>query len=44
MYKVPLNRWTVGIAAALLALFGGDMLAPLAKVIGALTAAYTPAM
>lgn len=44
MYQVPVNRWTVGIAAALLAVFGGDFIAPIAKIVSMLTAAYSPAM
>jgi len=44
MYQIPVNRWTVGIAAALLAVFGGDFIAPIANIVAMLSAPYSPAM
>jgi len=44
MYQIPVNRWTVGIVAAILAVFGGDFIAPIAKIVSLLTASYSPAM
>lgn len=44
MWNVPVNRWTVGAVVAVLAIFGGDFIAPIMKVIAVLTAPYTPAI
>lgn len=40
----PINRWTVGIAASLLVIFGGDLLEPILKVIAIMSATHVPAV
>jgi len=44
MWQVPVNRWTVGAVVALLSIFGGDLLAPVMKVIAVLSASHVPAI
>lgn len=43
MFQIPVNRWTVALAAAVLAIFGGDFIAPIAKIVNMLTAMHGPA-
>ena len=44
LMNIPVNRWTVGVVVALLTIYGGDFIAPFMKVIGILSAPYTPAI
>lgn len=41
---IPVNRWTVGIAAAIALIFGQDFLAPIMKAIAVLSSSHIPAM
>lgn len=44
MWKIPVNRWTVGAVVAVLAIFGGDFVAPIMKAIAVMSAPYVPAI
>jgi len=44
MKQIPVNRWTVGVVVALLAVFGSDFIAPIMKAVAVLSAPYVPAM
>jgi len=44
MRNIPVNRWTVLVAAALMTFFGGDIIAPFMKAVGILTNQYVPAI
>lgn len=41
---IPLNRWTLGAIAAVLAILGPQFLEPIWKVIAVLSAPHVPAM
>lgn len=41
---IPVNRWTIGVMLALTLIFGNDIVAPLYKVFGILSAPYVPAV
>lgn len=41
---IPVNKWTVGALAALLAFFGSDFISPILKAIAVLSSPYVPAI
>lgn len=41
---IPVNRWTVGLVLLLSFVFGSDIVEPVYKVIGILTAPHVPAI
>lgn len=44
MNHVPINRWTVGLALVLAAVFGGDFVSAVARAVMALSGPYLPAV
>lgn len=44
MYQIPVNRWTIGGIVAVLAIFGGDLIAPIMKALAVLTSNHMPAI
>lgn len=41
---IPVNRWTVGLAALLAMVFGSDIVEPIYRIIGILALPHVPAV
>lgn len=44
MWQIPVNRWTVGVAVAVIAFFGQNLIDPVLKALAVMTASHLPAI